>query len=106
MKPDRLAQLLRAADQGERVADIATSLGVTAAAVYSQLKKHRQGRKRSPRVEGFNETRFKIMGLLERGHEPARVAKVVGVSRAYTLRVAKEIGAPRRAYRMGSNGQV
>lgn len=90
MKPDRLAQLLQAADQGARAADIAASLGVTPAAVYSQLKKHRRGRKRSPRVEGFNETRFKIVGLLAAGHLPSRVAAVVGVSRAYVYKIQGE----------------
>lgn len=89
--PDTLTQILQAADVGSRPEDIAVAIGINLSKVYYVLRVHRPERPRAQHRHKFNKTRFAIEGMLGQGYLPGRVAKVLGVSRAYVYRVKGEV---------------
>ena len=68
---------------------VARALSLSLGTVYAVLRAHRPTRKRKARPRS-SDKRQQILGLVARGHKPARVAELVGVSRAYVYRVLAE----------------
>lgn len=83
---DRILSLF---DKGSTPAAIASTLACSLSKVYGVLREHRPQRQRAPRAS-TSELVPKIRGLLARGHGPARVAELCGVSRQYVYRIQGE----------------
>lgn len=81
-----LAAILTQADAGTPVDVIARQHNLSPVRVYSLLRTHRPDRTRSPRRRS-SPKRAMVLGLLERGHEPARVAFLCQCSRAWVYRI-------------------
>jgi hypothetical protein len=83
------AQILALHDAGQTVSAIASSANVSQGYVYALLRAERPERKRAPRTR-TSEVPAKIRFLSEQGIGAARVAVLLGVSRAYVYRVISE----------------
>ena len=83
------AHILSRFDAGDAPDAIASALPCSLGTVYAVLRKHRPGRRRKARARPVGK-REQILGLVARGHKVARVAELVGVSRAYCYRVLGE----------------
>lgn len=81
-------QILKRADKGESVAAIATALSVSPGYVYGILREHRPNRPRKARERTSDRPRI-IAGLAAQGMAAGRIAKVLGISRAYAHRHMK-----------------
>lgn len=80
-----LPALLRDADTGAKVAALAARHGLSASQVYRILREHRPDRPRSSRRRTSDKP-AKIVALAASGASAARVAELLGVSRAYVYR--------------------
>lgn len=78
--------LLRDADAGMLVADLARRYSLPPGRVYSLLREHRPDRRRSPRTRTAA-LPVQIRGMLGLGLRPARVAFLLGITRAYVYAV-------------------
>lgn len=65
---------------------VASALAVSINTVYAVLRRYRPDRKRKPRPR-LSDKRRQILGLASCGYKAARVAELVGVSKAYVYRV-------------------
>lgn len=79
------AAILERHDRGETVSAIADAEKVSASFVYSVLRDQRPERPRKARAATSDKPRL-IAGLAAQGIKPARIAVVLGVSRAYVYR--------------------
>lgn len=68
---------------------VARALPCSLGTVYAVLRHHRPGRKRKARPVKSGK-KVQILGLVALGHKVARVAELVGCSRAYCYRVLAE----------------
>lgn len=82
----QLADILAAADAGTDVATLARTYSLSISATYALLREHRPDRQRKARRRS-SEKRDIILGLSAKGHEPERVAFLVGCSRAWVYRI-------------------
>ena len=76
-------------DRSETVATIAANENVSFGYVYGVLREHRPNRPRQPRTR-TSERRKLILGLLERGILPPRVAFLARCTPAYVYYIQKE----------------
>jgi hypothetical protein len=78
--------ILSLSDAGRTPAAIAAALpDVPLSTVYAVLRRHRPARKRAPRPRTSDLPR-RIEGLASRGYKVARIAELLGCSRAYVYR--------------------
>lgn len=84
-----MQRVLDLSDAGSTPAAIASAIPAPLATVYAILRAHRPDRPRAPRTRTAV-LPVKIRGLLDAGHKPARVAELVGCSRAYVYRVQSD----------------
>lgn len=86
---DLITAILVRNDRGEDVETIRRAEGVSMGYVYSVLREHRPNRERKPRTR-TSQKRKLILGLLVRGHQPARVAVLAQCTPAYVYRLLDE----------------
>lgn len=86
--PDDIQALLAHHDAGATVADLVRESGMGQTRVYALLKAHRPDRKRTRRRT--SSVPAKVRGLVASGIKPARVAVLLGVSRAYVYACLKQ----------------
>lgn len=86
---DPLPTILQLADAGTSVADIAAAVDLTPGRVYGILRTERPDRTRSPRTR-TSKVPNKVRALAAKGTKPARIAFVLGCSRAYVYRILGE----------------
>lgn len=85
-----LAQsILNRHDRGEDVAAIAAAENVSFGYVYSTLRTHRPHRLRQPRTRTSKKRKL-ILGLLDKGILPPRVAFLAQCSAAYVYKLLSE----------------
>lgn len=82
--PDH-SNILERHDAGESIEAIAAAEGVSTRHVYHVLAKHRPDRPRKPRT-CTSAMPGVIRGLHDQGMAAARIASVLGISRAYVYR--------------------
>lgn len=87
--PAILRRILTAADRNTPVADIAATVELTPGRVYAILRRERPRRKRKERRRTSDKPAM-IRGMAGEGIKPARIALVLGVSRAYVYRILSE----------------
>ena len=78
-------RILARHDKGQPVKEISRALDVSSGFIYRVLRDLRPNRKRKPREKTSDVPRM-IAGLAKQGIKPARVAVVLGVTRAYVYR--------------------
>jgi AraC-like DNA-binding protein len=82
-------RVLELSDAGQHPAAIAERLTLPVAKVYAILREHRPDRPRAPRrLTAWR--RPVVKGMATAGVEVARVAELLGCSRAYVYRLVKE----------------
>ncbi|MGJ5032341.1 hypothetical protein ACQR1I_36270 [Bradyrhizobium sp. HKCCYLS2038] len=87
-----VAKILKRYDaKQESVQQIADTVGVSLGYVYEVLREHRPGRPRKQHKTRSDNPRM-IVGLFDQGIKPAKIAKVLGVSRTYTYRELGKAG--------------
>lgn len=85
MTTTTLSKILTRHDRGESVAAIAKALSLSPGYIYGVLRRFRPQRARKPRTPTSDMPRM-IVGLHKQKIKPARIAVVLGVSRAYVYR--------------------
>jgi hypothetical protein len=86
-----VTKILKLADRGQSASDIAVTVSKSPGYVYSVLREHRPDRQRKAHKTRSDNPRM-IAGLHDQGIKPARIAVVLGVSRAYTYSELKKAG--------------
>ena len=79
-------QILAFYDAVPDPAVVARALPCSLGTVYAVLRHYRPGRQRKARPVKSGK-KVQILGLVARGHKVARVAELVGCSRAYCYRI-------------------
>lgn len=82
-------QVLKRADDGERVPKIAKAAGVKTGRIYALLRKHRPERERSSRTR-TSMVPQQVLALHKTGAGPSRIAELLDVSRQYVHRIISE----------------
>lgn len=88
MNPTR-SQILSLSDAGHPPDAIAHSLALSPTTVYAVLREHRPARPRKVRAR-TSDLPYRIRGLRGCGIKPARIAVLLGCSRAYVYRILGE----------------
>lgn len=79
------SDILSLNDAGHTPASVSRALSLSPSTVYAVLRQYRPDRARAPRPR-TSDLPGRIVGLASRGHKPARIAVLLGVSRAYVYR--------------------
>jgi hypothetical protein len=87
--PKDIAIIARRSDAGEKVADIAIGMGISARRIYEVLREHRPNRERSSRIP-TGEMSDKILAMAKVGSKPRSIAQLLKVSRQYVYRILSE----------------
>jgi hypothetical protein len=86
---DLTEAILKRHDRGENVATISAGEDVGFGYVYSVLREHRPDRARQPRTRTSKKRKL-ILGLLDKGILPPRVAFLAECSPAYVYKLIQE----------------